>query len=69
MLYPRDYSQIGEQRNTTHMGVCYNNLRIRAMSYSARDQERSITGPTTVFHNVTARQFGAHVETKCQFPS
>jgi hypothetical protein len=72
MLYPRDYSQItAGSGNTTHMGVCYNNLRVQGYVFGAKGLRNGLTNDPDdcVFPNVTTEtRFGAHVETKCAVP-
>jgi hypothetical protein len=72
ILYPRDFGWItAGSSNTTHVGVNYNNLRIKGYAYGAYGLPGTLTDnpDDCIFPNVTVEtEFGKKVKTKARVP-
>ncbi len=72
MLYPRDFGTVtAGSRNTTHIGVSYNSLRIQGYNYGATGLPQGISNSADncIFPNVNIEtEFGNEVKTKCRIP-
>jgi glutamate synthase domain-containing protein 2 len=72
MLYPRDFGTVtAGSRNTTHVGVSYNSLRINGYNYGAAGLPKGISrsADDCIFPNVNIEtEFGNEVKTKCRIP-
>lgn len=72
ILYPRDFGSItAGSANTTHLGVCYNSLRIDGYNYGAKGLSKGLTNneDDCVFPNVNLEgEFGSTIKTKFKVP-
>jgi glutamate synthase domain-containing protein 2 len=72
MLYPRDFGAVtAGSRNTCHVGVSYNSLRIQGYNYGAHGlpQGLSNSADDCIFPNVSVEtEFGSEVKTKSRVP-
>lgn len=72
MLYPRDFGTItAGARNTTHVGVSYNSLRIQGYNYGAYGMPNGLSNSADdcIFPNVNLEtEFGSDVKTKSRIP-
>lgn len=72
MLYPRDFGTItAGARNTTHVGVSYNSLRIQGYNYGAYGMPNGLSNSADdcIFPNVNLEtEFGNEVKTKSRIP-
>ncbi len=72
LLYPRDFGFItAGSGNTSHLGVCYNSLRIQGYNYGAKGVPRGLTtaADDCIFPNVNIEaEFGGKIKTKCRIP-
>ncbi len=72
LLYPRDFGAVtAGSANTTHVGVCYNSLRINGYNYGAHGLPRGLSNSEDecIFPNVnTEVTFGRQVKTKARVP-
>lgn len=72
MLYPRDFGTItAGARNTTHVGVSYNSLRIQGYNYGAYGMPNGLSNSADdcIFPNVNLEtEFGGAVKTKSRVP-
>lgn len=72
MLYPRDFGTItAGARNTTHVGVSYNSLRIQGYNYGAYGMPNGLSNSADdcIFPNVNLEtEFGSAVKTKSRVP-
>lgn len=72
ILYPRDYSFVtAGSANTTHVGVCYNSLRINGYNYGAYGLPKGLSNSEDdcIFPNVNLQtEFGQEVKTKARIP-
>jgi glutamate synthase domain-containing protein 2 len=72
LLYPRDFGLItAGSGNTSHLGVCYNSLRIQGYNYGVKGLGAGLSSSADdcIFPNVsTETEFGAEMKTKCRLP-
>jgi hypothetical protein len=72
LLYPRDFGIVtAGANNTTHVGVCYNALRVQGYAYGAHglDNRLSNDPDDCIFPNVDlTTEFGNQVKTKARIP-
>ncbi|PKM87080.1 MAG: FMN-binding glutamate synthase family protein [Firmicutes bacterium HGW-Firmicutes-12] len=72
ILYPRDFGKtISGSRNTMHLGVSYNSLRINGYNYGAEGlpQGLSNSADDCIFPNVNIQtEFGNEIKTKTRVP-
>ncbi|MCK5580762.1 MAG: FMN-binding glutamate synthase family protein [Candidatus Omnitrophica bacterium] len=72
VLYPRDFGIVtAGSRNTTHLGVSYNSLRIQGYSYGAHGLDKGLSRDPDdcIFPNVNIEtEFGNEIKTKCRIP-
>lgn len=72
IIYPRDYSFVtAGSANTTHIGVCYNSLRINGYNYGVHGLPKGLSNSEDdcVFPNVNLEtEFGQEVKTKARIP-
>ncbi len=72
LLYPRDFGFVtAGSGNTSHLGVCYNSLRIQGYNYGSKGMPRGLTtaADDCIFPNVsTEAEFGGKIRTKCRIP-
>lgn len=72
LLYPRDFGKITSgSRNTTHLGVSYNSLRINGYNYGAEGLPSGLSNSADdcIFPNVNIEtEFGNEVKTKARVP-
>lgn len=72
LLYPRDFGKITSgSRNTAHIGVSYNSLRINGYNYGANGLPSGLTNSADdcIFPNVKIEtEFGNEVKTKARVP-
>jgi hypothetical protein len=72
ILYPRDFGLItAGSGNTTHLGVCYNSLRIQGYNYGVKGLTKGLTDSADdcIFPNVSIETaFGSKVQTKSRIP-
>jgi len=72
LLYPRDFGTITSGcRNTSHVGVSYNSLRINGYNYGANGLPNGLTNSADdcIFPNVSIEaEFGGEVKTKSRVP-
>lgn len=72
LLYPRSFGLVtAGANNTTHVGVCYNSLRIQGRAYGVQGVAPGLsTDPDDcIFPNVSLRTgFGREVKTKARIP-
>lgn len=72
ILYPRDFGTVtAGSSNTTHLGVCYNSLRIQGYNYGVKGLPKglSTSADDCIFPNVSMEsEFGCKVKTKCRIP-
>jgi len=72
MLYPRDYGAVtAGSRNTTHIGVSYNSLRIQGYNYGAMGLAPGLSSDPDdcIFPNVSLEtEFGNDQKTKARVP-
>lgn len=72
VLYPRDFGTVtAGSRNTTHVGVSYNALRIQGYNYGACGLSRGLSSnpDDCIFPNVsTEASFGVKEKTKARIP-
>ena len=72
ILYPRDFGSItAGSTNTTHLGVCYNSLRIDGYNYGAAGLPQGLSNSEDdcIFPNVNLEvEFGATIKTKARVP-
>jgi glutamate synthase domain-containing protein 2 len=72
ILYPRDFGTItAGSSNTTHLGVCYNSLRIQGYNYGVKGLPKGLSksADDCIFPNVSMEsEFGSKVKTKCKIP-
>lgn len=72
ILYPRDYSFVtAGSANTTHIGVCYNSLRINGYNYGADGLPKGLSNSEDdcIFPNVNLEtEFGQAVKIKARIP-
>jgi glutamate synthase domain-containing protein 2 len=72
ILYPRDFGLVtAGSGNTSHLGVCYNSLRIQGYNYGARGLAKGLTTSPDdcIFPNVSVEAtFGDKVKTRCRMP-
>ena len=72
ILYPRDFGTItAGSSNTTHLGVCYNSLRIQGYNYGVKGLPKGLSksADDCIFPNVSMEsEFGGKVKTKCRIP-
>lgn len=72
MLYPRDFGFItAGSSNTSHVGVCYNSLRIEGYNYGANGLPDGLSNSADdcIFPNVSLEtSFGRQIPTKCRVP-
>ncbi len=72
ILYPRDFGTVtAGSSNTTHLGVCYNSLRIQGYNYGVKGLPKGLSNSADdcIFPNVNiASEFGGEVKTKCRMP-
>lgn len=72
LLYPRDFGKITSgSRNTTHLGVSYNSLRINGYNYGAEGLPAGLSNSADdcIFPNVNIEtEFGNEVKTKARVP-
>jgi glutamate synthase domain-containing protein 2 len=70
LLYPRDFGFVtAGSGNTSHLGVCYNSLRIQGYNYGSKGMPRGLTtaADDCIFPNVsTEAEFGGKIRTKCR---
>lgn len=72
ILYPRDFGLVtAGSGNTTHLGVCYNSLRIQGYNYGVKGLTKGLTDSADdcIFPNVSIETaFGSKVQTKSRIP-
>ncbi|MCR4443026.1 MAG: FMN-binding glutamate synthase family protein [Peptococcaceae bacterium] len=72
MLYPRDFGTVtAGSRNSTHVGVSYNSLRINGYNYGSQGLPPGLSSSADdcIFPNVSIEsEFGAQVKTKSRVP-
>lgn len=72
MLYPRDFGVVtAGSRNTTHVGVSYNSLRINGYNYGATGLPSGLSNSADdcIFPNVNIEtEFGNEIKTKSRIP-
>lgn len=72
ILYPRDFGAItAGSSNTTHLGVCYNSLRIQGYNYGVKGLPKGLSNSADdcIFPNVSIEsEFGNKVKTRCRIP-
>lgn len=72
LLYPRDFGKVTSgSRNTAHVGVSYNSLRINGYNYGANGLPSGLTNSADdcIFPNVKIEtEFGNEVKTKARVP-
>ena len=72
ILYPRDFGTVtAGSSNTTHLGVCYNSLRIQGYNYGVKGLPKGLSksADDCIFPNVSMEsEFGNKVKTKCRIP-
>jgi glutamate synthase domain-containing protein 2 len=72
ILYPRDFGFVtAGSGNTSHLGVCYNSLRIQGYNYGVKGLPRGLTrsADDCIFPNVNIEaEFGSKVKTKTRVP-
>ena len=72
ILYPRDFGSItAGSTNTTHLGVCYNSLRIDGYNYGAAGLPQGLSNSEDdcIFPNVNLEvEFGSTIKTKARVP-
>jgi glutamate synthase domain-containing protein 2 len=72
ILYPRDFGLVtAGSSNTSHVGVCYNSLRIQGYNYGVKGLPGGLTSSADdcIFPNVDIKsEFGSNVKTKCRLP-
>ncbi|KJS87331.1 MAG: glutamate synthase [Peptococcaceae bacterium BICA1-8] len=72
ILYPRDFGTVTSgSKNTTHVGVCYNSLRIQGYNYGATGLANGLSNSADdcIFPNVSLEtEFGNEVKTKSRVP-
>jgi glutamate synthase domain-containing protein 2 len=72
LLYPRDFGFVtAGSGNTSHLGVCYNSLRIQGYNYGSKGMPRGLTSAADdcIFPNVNIEaEFGGKIKTKCRIP-
>jgi glutamate synthase domain-containing protein 2 len=72
ILYPRDFGVVTSgSRNTTHIGVSYNSLRIQGYNYGATGLPQGLSNSPDdcIFPNVSIEtEFGNEVKTKSRVP-
>ena len=72
VIYPREYSfSTAGSGNTTHLGVCYNSLRINGYNYGVHGLPKGLSNSEDdcVFPNVSLEtEFGQEIKTKARIP-
>ena len=72
ILYPRDFGLVtAGSGNTTHLGVCYNSLRIQGYNYGVKGLTKGLTDSADdcIFPNVSIEtEFGSKMKTKSRIP-
>lgn len=72
ILYPRDFGTVtAGSSNTTHLGVCYNSLRIQGYNYGVKGLPKGLSrsADDCIFPNVSMEsEFGNKAKTKCRIP-
>lgn len=72
ILYPRDYSfTTAGSSNTSHIGVCYNSLRINGYNYGTNGLPKGLSNSEDdcIFPNVSLEtEFGQEIKTKARIP-
>jgi len=72
LLYPRDFGLVtAGSGNTSHLGVCYNSLRIQGYNYGVTGMPKGLTNSPDdcIFPNVNIEsEFGGKVKTKVRLP-
>lgn len=72
LLYPRDFGLVtAGSRNTHHVGVSYNSLRIQGYNYGAHGIPKGLSNSADdcIFPNVSVEtKFGSEIETKVRVP-
>jgi glutamate synthase domain-containing protein 2 len=72
ILYPRDFGAVtAGSSNTTHLGVCYNSLRIQGYNYGVKGLPKGLSrsADDCIFPNVSMEsEFGNKVKTKSRIP-
>lgn len=72
ILYPRDFGFVtAGSANTSHIGVCYNSLRIQGYNYGVKGLPKGLTNSADdcIFPNVNIEgEFGNKVKTKFRLP-
>ncbi len=72
LLYPRDFGLVtAGSGNTSHLGVCYNSLRIQGYNYGVTGLPKGLTNSPDdcIFPNVNIEsEFGGKVKTKVRLP-
>ena len=72
VIYPREYSfSTAGSGNTTHLGVCYNSLRINGYNYGAHGLPKGLSNSEDdcIFPNVSLEtEFGNEIKTKSRIP-
>ncbi|MBD3379621.1 MAG: FMN-binding glutamate synthase family protein [Candidatus Omnitrophica bacterium] len=72
LLYPRDFGTITSgSRNTTHLGISYNSLRIQGYNYGAKGLPNGLSDSADdcIFPNVNiGGEFGREIKTKYSIP-
>ncbi len=72
ILYPRDFGLVtAGSSNTSHLGVCYNSLRVQGYNYGVKGLPKGLTksADDCIFPNVNIEaEFGNKVKTRCRLP-
>jgi glutamate synthase domain-containing protein 2 len=72
LLYPRNFGKVtAGSKNTTHIGVSYNSLRIQGRLYGAEavPEGKTVNPDDCLFPNVNLEtEFGAKKKTRCKLP-
>jgi glutamate synthase domain-containing protein 2 len=69
ILYPRDFGLVtAGSGNTSHVGVCYNSLRIQGYNYGARGISGSTNSDNCLFTNVDLESSFGTLQTKVRLP-